>query len=136
MITRTKINEWLVEPDIEGAREYARLSVSAEHDRAPDRRVVVERQKHRCITTFAKAGAFDPEIVNWHQFSSSDITAALTGPPPINVDFRNDATRNSASNAMVGVIVKQPRLVDGSQQHCSSSRGTTIQGRGLVRTNV
>jgi hypothetical protein len=30
MITRTKINEWLVEPDIEGAREYARLSVSAE----------------------------------------------------------------------------------------------------------
>jgi hypothetical protein len=30
MITRTKINEWLIEPDIEGAREYARLSVSAE----------------------------------------------------------------------------------------------------------
>lgn len=30
MITRTKINEWLVEPDIEGAREYARLSISAE----------------------------------------------------------------------------------------------------------
>lgn len=30
MITRIKINEWLVEPDIEGAREYARLSVSAE----------------------------------------------------------------------------------------------------------
>ena len=30
MITRTKINEWLVEPDIEGAREYARLSVNAE----------------------------------------------------------------------------------------------------------
>jgi len=30
MITRTKINEWLVEPDIEGAREYARLSIIAE----------------------------------------------------------------------------------------------------------
>jgi hypothetical protein len=30
MITRTKINEWLVEPDIEGAREYACLSISAE----------------------------------------------------------------------------------------------------------
>ena len=30
MITRTNINEWLVEPDIEGAREYARLSISAE----------------------------------------------------------------------------------------------------------
>ena len=32
MITRTKINEWLVEPDIEGAREYARLSISAEFE--------------------------------------------------------------------------------------------------------
>lgn len=32
MITRTKINEWLVEPDIEGAREYARLSIIAEFE--------------------------------------------------------------------------------------------------------
>ena len=32
MITRIKVNEWLIEPDIEGAREYARLSVSAENE--------------------------------------------------------------------------------------------------------
>ena len=32
MITRTKINVWLVEPDIEGAREYARLSIIAEFE--------------------------------------------------------------------------------------------------------
>ena len=29
---------------------------------------------------------------------------ALTGPPPINIDFRNDATGGSASNALFGVV--------------------------------
>jgi len=32
MITQRFIQEWLVEPEIEGAREYARLSITAELD--------------------------------------------------------------------------------------------------------
>ena len=32
--------------------------------------------------------------------SSSPGTVALTGPPPINIDFRNDAIGGSASNAL------------------------------------
>jgi hypothetical protein len=30
MITKRCVDEWLIEPDVEGAREYARLSVVAE----------------------------------------------------------------------------------------------------------
>jgi hypothetical protein len=30
MITKRCIDEWLIEPDVEGAREYARLSIIAE----------------------------------------------------------------------------------------------------------
>lgn len=32
MITQRFVQEWLVEPDVEGAREYARLSITAEPD--------------------------------------------------------------------------------------------------------
>lgn len=32
MITQRFVQEWLVEPEIEGAREYARLSITAELD--------------------------------------------------------------------------------------------------------
>ena len=32
MVTKRYTDEWLVEPDVEGAREYARLSVTAEKD--------------------------------------------------------------------------------------------------------
>ena len=32
MITQRFVQEWLVEPEIEGAREYARLSITAESD--------------------------------------------------------------------------------------------------------
>lgn len=32
------------------------------------------------------------------------ITAALTGPPPINIDFRNDAIGGSASNAWLYAV--------------------------------
>jgi hypothetical protein len=32
MITKRCVDEWLIEPDVEGAREYARLSVTAEPD--------------------------------------------------------------------------------------------------------
>ena len=31
-------------------------------------------------------------------------TLALTGPPPINIDYTNDATGGSASNALFGVM--------------------------------
>jgi hypothetical protein len=30
---------------------------------------------------------------------------ALTGPPPININFRNDAIGGSASNALLSVVV-------------------------------
>jgi len=30
MVTKRCVDEWLIEPDIEGAREYARLSIIAE----------------------------------------------------------------------------------------------------------
>lgn len=32
MIIQRFVQEWLVEPDVEGAREYARLSITAEPD--------------------------------------------------------------------------------------------------------
>ena len=60
MITRTKINEWLVEPDIEGAREYARLSVSAE----------------------AKGINVDGQgIITWQQLELSHLAYATLGKP-------------------------------------------------------
>ena len=30
MVTKRAVDEWLIEPDVEGAREYARISVYAE----------------------------------------------------------------------------------------------------------
>ena len=30
MVTKRAVDEWLIEPDAEGAREYARLSIYAE----------------------------------------------------------------------------------------------------------
>ena len=41
------------------------------------------------------------EFRSRHHISSSDRTTALTGPPPINIDFRNDAIGGSASNALL-----------------------------------
>jgi len=32
MVTKRAVDEWLIEPDVEGAREYARLSIYAEPD--------------------------------------------------------------------------------------------------------
>jgi len=32
MVTKRFTDEWLIEPDVEGAREYSRLSVTAEPD--------------------------------------------------------------------------------------------------------
>jgi hypothetical protein len=32
MVTKRAVDEWLVEPDVEGSREYARLGVYAEPD--------------------------------------------------------------------------------------------------------
>ena len=30
MVTKRAVDEWLIEPDVEGAREYARISIYAE----------------------------------------------------------------------------------------------------------
>jgi hypothetical protein len=48
----------------------------------------------------------------------SRITAALTGPPPTNVDFNKDTIGGSASNAwfainsFAGKLVRSPKLID------------------------
>ncbi len=45
-------------------------------------------------------------VSRWLRRSGFSITAALTGPPPINIDIRNDAISGSASNAWLSAILR------------------------------
>ncbi len=55
-------------------------------------------------------------IRSYRRVHSCQITVALTGPPPINMDLRNDAIGGSASNALlctalVGILPQTKRLL-------------------------
>jgi hypothetical protein len=46
---------------------------------------------------------FQPQLDKGRQ-NRSGMTTALTGPPPINIDLRNDAVGSSASNALILIM--------------------------------